>query len=118
MADWGHTLTQAPQRVHSSLAWVLYHVISADKHVDTREKHEFARILKQEFDLDDDQVAHLYAAAKSSSADVHGDLHTLNFYLKHNPAVRMTFMRKLLHRGYRSAVHRVRAGSVRLPGCR
>lgn len=82
--------------LHSSLASVLYHVISADKHVDTREKHEFARILKQEFDLDDDQVAHLYAAAKSSSADVHGDLHTLNFYLKHNPAVRMTFMRKLL----------------------
>jgi len=75
---------------------VLYHVISADQHVDTREKHEFAKILKQEFDLNDEQVAHLYAAAKSSSADVHGDLHTLNFYLKRNPAVRMVFMRKLL----------------------
>jgi uncharacterized tellurite resistance protein B-like protein len=82
--------------LHSSLASVLYHVISADQHVDAREKHEFARILKQEFDLDDAQIAHLYAAAKSSSADVHGDLHTLNFYLKHKPAVRMMFMRKLL----------------------
>ena len=82
--------------LHSSLASVLYHVISADQHVDAREKREFARILKQEFDLNDEQVEHLYAAAKSSSADVHGDLHTLNFYLKRNPAVRMIFMRKLL----------------------
>ena len=82
--------------LHSSLASVLYHVISADQHVDAKEKHEFARILKQEFDLDDVQVKHLYAAAKSSSADIHGDLHTLNFYLKRNPAVRMVFMRKLL----------------------
>ena len=71
-------------------------MISADQHVDAQEKHEFARILKQEFDLDDEQVKHLYAAAKSSSADIHGDLHTLNFYLKRNPAVRMVFMRKLL----------------------
>ena len=82
--------------LHSSLASVLYHVISADQHVDAKEKHEFARILKQEFDLDDVQVKHLYAAAKSSSADIHGDLHTLNFYLKRNPAVRMVFMLKLL----------------------
>ncbi len=82
--------------LHSALASVLYHVISADQHVDAKEKHEFDRILKQEFDLDDEQVDHLYRAAKGSTADVHGDLHTLNFYLKHNPAVRMTFMRKLL----------------------
>ena len=82
--------------LHSALASVLYHVISADEHVDAREKHEFERILKQEFDLDDVQVEHLYQAAKSASADVHGDLHTLNFYLKRNPAMRMVFMRKLL----------------------
>ena len=82
--------------LHSSLASLLYHVISADQHVDAREKHEFARILKQEFGLNDEQVELVYAAAKSSSADVHGDLHTLNFYLKRNPAVRMVFMRKLL----------------------
>ena len=82
--------------LHSALASVLYHVINADNHVDAKEKHEFDRILKQEFDLNDEQVDHLYQAAKGSTADVHGDLHTINFYLKHNPVVRMTFMRKLL----------------------
>ena len=82
--------------LHSALASVLYHVISADQHVDSKEKNEFNRILKQEFDLSDEQVNHLYQAAKGSTADVHGDLHTINFYLKHNPAVRMTFMRRLL----------------------
>jgi len=82
--------------LHSALASVLYHIISADQHVDAKEKHEFDRILKREFDLNDEQVDHLYRAAKGSTADVHGDLYTINFYLKHNPAVRMTFMRKLL----------------------
>jgi uncharacterized tellurite resistance protein B-like protein len=82
--------------LHSALASVLYHVINADQHVDAKERREFDRILKQEFDLDDEQIDHLYRAAKGSAADVHGDLHTINFYLKRNPAVRMTFMRKLL----------------------
>ncbi|MDH3219609.1 MAG: TerB family tellurite resistance protein [Gammaproteobacteria bacterium] len=82
--------------LHVALASVLYHVISADQHVDTRERHEFDRILKQEFDLDGAQLDHLYQAARRSTADVQGDLHTINFYLKRNPAVRMTFMRKLL----------------------
>ena len=82
--------------LHIALASVLYHVISADQHVDSREKHEFDRILKQEFDLDREQIDHLYQAAKGSTADVHGDLHTINFYLKRNPVMRMSFMRKLL----------------------
>jgi uncharacterized tellurite resistance protein B-like protein len=82
--------------LHSALASVLYHVISADQHVDARKKREFDRILKQELDLDDEQIDYLYRAAKASTADARGDLHTLDFYLKHNPAVRMTFMRKLL----------------------
>ncbi len=82
--------------LHSALASVLYHVISADQRVNLREKHEFDRILKQELDLNDEQVEHLYQAAKGSTADVHGDLHTINFYLKRNPTMRMTFMRKLL----------------------
>lgn len=82
--------------LHSALASVLYHVISADQNVDSREKHEFDRILKQELDLNDEQVWHLYEAARGSTADVHGDLHTINFYLKRNPVMRMTFMRKLL----------------------
>jgi uncharacterized tellurite resistance protein B-like protein len=82
--------------LHSALASVLYHLLSADQHLGVREKHEFQRILKQEFELDDDQVEHLYLAARGSASDVRSDLHTVNFYLKHNPAVRMTFMRKLL----------------------
>lgn len=45
--------------LHSALASVLYHVLSADQHLDVREKHEFQRILKQEFELSDDQVEHL-----------------------------------------------------------
>jgi uncharacterized tellurite resistance protein B-like protein len=82
--------------LHSALASVLYHFISADQRVDAREKHEFERLLRQEFDLDDEQIEHLYQAAKASNADLKGDLHTLNIYLKRNPSVRMTFMRKLL----------------------
>lgn len=82
--------------LHAALASVLYHLLSADQHLGVREKHEFQRILKQEFELDDDQVEHLYLAARGSASDVHSDLHTVNFYLKHNPVVRMTFMRKLL----------------------
>ena len=82
--------------LHAALASVLYHVISADQHLNARKKREFGRILKQEFDLNDDQVEHLYRAASASTADVHVDLHTINSHLKHKPAVHMTFMRKLL----------------------
>lgn len=82
--------------LHSALASVLYHIISADQQVNPREKHEFKRMLKQEFELNDEQVEHLYRAAKGSTQDVHGDLHTINFYLKRNPTMRMSFMRKLL----------------------
>lgn len=84
------------EMLHSALASVLYHVISADQRVNSRERHEFDRILKQELDLNDEQVEHLYQAARGSTADVHGDLHTINLYLKRNPTMRMAFMRKLL----------------------
>jgi uncharacterized tellurite resistance protein B-like protein len=83
--------------LHAALAAVLYRVISADHNVDARKRREFGRILQQEFDLDDTQVEQLYRAARSASGeDVRADLHTINYYLKHNPAVRMNFMRKLL----------------------
>lgn len=82
--------------LHGALASVLYHIINADQQVDRREKHEFERLMTQEFDLDAAQVEHLYQAAKASTADVRGDLHTINFYLKRNPLMRMSFMRKLL----------------------
>ena len=83
--------------LHVALASVLYHLLSADPHgIDQRDRREFDRVMREELDLNQAQIDHLYAAARSSSADIHGDLHTIHFYLKHNPAVRMTFMRKLL----------------------
>ena len=83
------------EALHSALAAVLYHIISADKQVVSREKHRFASILKQEFDLDDEQISHLYQAAESSTSDLLTDLQTVNHYLKQNPVVRMNFMNKL-----------------------
>ena len=83
------------EALHSALAAVLYHIISADKQVVSREKHRFASILRQEFDLDDEQISHLYQAAESSTSELLTDLQTVNHYLKQNPVVRMNFMNKL-----------------------
>jgi len=83
------------ESLHSALAAVLFHIISADKQVVSREKHRFASILKQEFDLDDEQISHLYQAAESSTSDLLTDLQIVNHYLKQNPVVRMSFMNKL-----------------------
>ena len=83
------------EALHSALASVLYHIISADKQVVDKEKHKFATILKQEFDLNSEQISHLYQAAKSSTSDPHADLQTVNHYLKQNPILRMEFMNKL-----------------------
>lgn len=82
--------------LQAALASVLYHVISADQHPDARQKREFARILKQELQLGDAEVEQLYAAARASSGDLHADLHTVNFYLKRKPLVRLEFMRRLM----------------------
>lgn len=84
------------EMLHSALASVLYHVISADTAADARERREFGRILEREFDLDQEQIDHLYQSASTSVSDLQGDLHTINFYLKDNPAVRMRFMQQLL----------------------
>lgn len=84
------------QGLQAALASVLYHVISADHVVDARKKHEFARLLKQELQLDDERVEQLYQAARASSGDLQTDLHTVNFYLKREPLVRLDFMRRLL----------------------
>ncbi len=82
--------------LHAALASLLHHVISADKHVGTREKREFGRIMKQEFDLDAAQIEHLYQAARASAGHPESDLHTIAAHLKHNPSVRMSFMQKML----------------------
>ena len=82
--------------LHSALASVLYHIIDADQHVDRSEKQEFGRILKTELDLDQVQVDHLYQAARASTADIHGDLHIIDSFLKHSPNLRMRFLQLLL----------------------
>jgi len=82
--------------LQAALAAVLYHAISADQHPDARKKHEFVRLLKQDLDLDDERAGQLYQAARASSGDLHGDLHTVNFYLRKNPVVRANFMRQLI----------------------
>lgn len=84
------------EALHSALASVLYHIVSANKQVDKREIHLFEKIMKQEFDLQSDQIHHLYQAASQSTADWHGDLHTINRFLKNRPVVRLNFMRKLI----------------------
>ena len=84
------------EMLHSSLASVLYHVISADAHVIGKEKHMFEAILKKQFDLNDEQIEHLYQAAKTSASDLHSDLHTINLHLKQIPLVRMNFMQQII----------------------
>ena len=83
------------EMLHSALASVLYHIINADKHVVSREKQQFTAILKQEFDLNDKQIDHLYQASASSISDPHADLEIVNSYLKQDPVLRMNFMKKL-----------------------
>ena len=61
-----------------------------------REKREFGRILKQEFDLDAAQIDHLFESARVATGRPEEDLHTIATHLKDKPAVRMIFMRKLL----------------------
>ena len=82
--------------LHGALASVLYHLISADQHVSSRERRRFESILQEEFALDDAQVAHLYEAASATASDVHSDLQTIATHLKANPGIRMAFMRKLI----------------------
>ncbi len=48
------------EALHSALASVLYHNINADQRVVSREKHKFAAIPEQEFDLEHEQIDHLY----------------------------------------------------------
>lgn len=84
------------EALHSALASVLYHVVSLNKKVASKEKYQFATILKREFDLNDDQIEHLYESSSSSVSDWHSDLHTINHFLKQKPAVRMNFMKSLI----------------------
>lgn len=84
------------EKLHSALASLLYHFISAEQRHSGKEKHEFDRIMKQELDLDQQQVDHLYQAAKAATGDLHEDLRTIDSHLKENPPARMRFMQLLL----------------------
>lgn len=82
--------------LHSALASLLYHFISLEEHHGAREKHEFDRLMKREFELNQEQIDHLYQAAKVATKDLHDDLQTISSHLKDNPAARVHFMQKLL----------------------
>ena len=96
---------QEEEVLHSALASVLYHIIIADKKIARQEPDKFASILKHEFDLNEQQVGHLYQAAKSSASDLSADLNTVNDYLKQKPGLRMSFMDKLNQLVYIDGVH-------------
>jgi len=85
------------ETIHIALASLLYRVISSDEKETHKEKHEFAEILKTEFDLNDAQIANLYNQVKQLTSDISNDLETIDHYLKHNPNLRMMFMNKLNH---------------------
>ena len=97
LEDGSHLFEHADdEALHAALASLLYQVMSADQQVGAREKREFGRILKQEFDLDAAQVEHLFESARVASGHPAEDLHTIATHLKDKPAVRIIFMRKLL----------------------
>jgi uncharacterized tellurite resistance protein B-like protein len=82
--------------LHSAVASLLYHFIHLETRHGGREKHEFERLMRREFDLGQEQIDHLYEAAKTATADLHGDLQTINSHLKNKPATKMRFMQMLL----------------------
>lgn len=86
---------QDDEAVHIALASLLHHIISADNLESAKEKHKFSTILKEEFNLNDEQIDHLYEHTKATSSDLKSDLQTINQHLKDKPALRMHFMEKI-----------------------
>ncbi|MFD2229553.1 TerB family tellurite resistance protein [Alkalimarinus sediminis] len=85
------------EAIHIALASLLYQVIACDHKESDKEKHEFAEILRTEFDLNSAQIANLYKQVKPLNGDINKDLETIDHYLKQNPHLRMMFMQKLNH---------------------
>lgn len=85
------------ETIHIALASLLYRVIASDQKESDKEKHEFGEILRTEFDLNDAQIANLYKQVKQLKSNLIDDLKTIEHYLKHNPSIRMMFMKKLNH---------------------
>ena len=57
--------------------------------------NEFKLIMANEFKLSEQQIMALYSYVKTLKSDLKSDLLTVNDYLKDNPNMRMTLMRKL-----------------------
>jgi uncharacterized tellurite resistance protein B-like protein len=85
------------EAIHVALASLLYHIISSNYGESEKEKHEFSKILIEEFELNNKQVTSLYKQVKKLKSDLTNDLETVNHYLKRNPNSRMIFMKKLNH---------------------
>jgi uncharacterized tellurite resistance protein B-like protein len=83
------------EAIHIALASLLYHLIETDHHESRREYHYFSDILKQEFDLNDEQVKHLHEHVAHSKTNLDADLRIIDEYLSDNPVLRMKFMEKL-----------------------
>jgi uncharacterized tellurite resistance protein B-like protein len=81
--------------IHAALASVLVHIINCDHQESGREFDYFSSILKQEFELNDEQIRHLHDSAQAAKSDLSSDLQTINHYLKDSPVIRMRFMEKL-----------------------
>lgn len=78
--------------LHVALASLLYRMMTADDNETFQEKHEFARILKHEFDLTNSQIEALHTRVKSISCPLDHDLETIAEYLKNKPMVKLNFM--------------------------
>jgi uncharacterized tellurite resistance protein B-like protein len=85
------------EAVHVALASLLYHIISVDNLQSDKEKHLFSSILREEFNLNSEQVISLYDQVKTLETDFHQDLATISEHLVKNPHLKMSFMEKLIH---------------------
>ncbi len=92
-----HLFTNRDDAVlHSGVAAVLYHLIAADNTITQRERHAFHHIMREEFELTEEQIEHLFRTAQESHGDPQQDLQTVSTYLKKSPTMRMAFVSKLM----------------------
>lgn len=82
-------------RLHLALASLLVHITEADHHETRREHRAFSRILREEFDLSQEQVDALHDQVHGLESELADDLDVISQYLKDTPTVRMAFMEKL-----------------------
>lgn len=100
--DWLHSGTHLHSfsdiddtRLHLALASLLVHITEADHHETRREHRAFSRILRDEFELSQEQVDALHDQVHGLESELSEDLKVISQYLKDTPTVRMAFMEKL-----------------------